>query len=64
MFGKRKTEMVDAAEALPGRQDTMPVPGEHFVNGHPLVGPWPVGYQTAATSKPPDDCGAPMTRTP
>jgi peptide-methionine (S)-S-oxide reductase len=25
----------------------MPVPEHHFVNGNPLVGPWPEGYQTA-----------------
>ena len=29
----------------PGRTDqTMPVPETHFVNGHPLQGPWPEGY--------------------
>jgi peptide-methionine (S)-S-oxide reductase len=26
----------------------MPVPEAHFVNGHPLIGPWPEGMQTAA----------------
>ena len=25
----------------------MPVPDAHFVNGHPLQGPWPEGYRTA-----------------
>jgi peptide-methionine (S)-S-oxide reductase len=40
-FSKHKTEMVSAAEALPGRSETMPVPSHHFVNGNPLVGPWP-----------------------
>ncbi len=25
----------------------MPVPEQHFVNGNPLVGPWPTGYETA-----------------
>ena len=39
--------MVTAAEALPGRTDqTMPVPEAHFVNGAPLVGPWPEGHDT------------------
>jgi peptide-methionine (S)-S-oxide reductase len=48
MFWNKKTEMVDRADALPGRTDqTMPVPAAHHVNGHPLVGPWPDGYQTA-----------------
>ena len=40
--------MVSEADALPGRTDqTMPVPDAHFVNGHPLQGPWPEGFQTA-----------------
>jgi peptide-methionine (S)-S-oxide reductase len=48
MFGKSKTEMIDPADALPGRTDqTMPVPAAHFINGNPLVGPWPDGYETA-----------------
>ena len=32
-------------DALPGRPDAMPVPGEHFVNGHPLVPPFPAGLE-------------------
>jgi peptide-methionine (S)-S-oxide reductase len=48
MFWNKKHEMVTAAEALPGRTDqSMPVPASHFVSGHPLVGPWPDGYETA-----------------
>lgn len=48
MFGFKKVEMVSAADALPGRTDqTMPVPAAHFVNGNPLVGPWPEGFETA-----------------
>jgi len=48
MLFDRKTKMVSAEDALPGRTDqTMPVPTEHFVNGHPLSPPWPTGYQTA-----------------
>jgi peptide-methionine (S)-S-oxide reductase len=48
MFGSKKTQMVSPAEALPGRTDqTMPVPAAHFLNGNPLVGPWPEGYETA-----------------
>ncbi len=48
MFGHKKTEMVDRADALPGRTDqTMPVPAAHHVNGNPLTGPWPEGYETA-----------------
>ena len=45
---RTKTQMVAEGDALPGRTDqTMPVPDAHFVNGHPLKGPWPEGYQTA-----------------
>ena len=48
MLFRTKTAMVSEAEALPGRTDqTMPIPEAHFVNGHPLQGPWPQGYQTA-----------------
>lgn len=48
MFGFKKVEMVSPADALPGRTDqTMPVPAAHFVNGNPLVGPWPDGMETA-----------------
>ena len=40
--------MVSADDALAGRTDqTMPVPETHFVNGKPLVGPWPEGFETA-----------------
>ena len=48
MFGFKKVEMVSPADALSGRTDqTMPVPAAHFVNGNPLVGPWPDGMETA-----------------
>jgi len=47
MFGRTKTQMVTAAEALPGHTDqTMPIPAAHFVNGAPLTGPWPEGHDT------------------
>lgn len=45
-FGRDKQTMVDPEAALPGRSMTMPVPERHFVNGNPLVGPWPAGYET------------------
>ena len=48
MLFRTKTAMVTPDEALPGRTDqTMPVPDAHFVNGHPLQGPWPDGFETA-----------------
>ena len=46
LFGKNKNEMPTAAEALPGRTETMPVPEQHFVNFHPLVGPFPEGTES------------------
>jgi peptide-methionine (S)-S-oxide reductase len=51
MFGFKKAQMVDPADALPGRTDqTMPVPDAHFVNGNALRGPWPAGYETAVVA--------------
>jgi peptide-methionine (S)-S-oxide reductase len=47
VFGSHKSEMPTADKALPGRSETMPVPSTHFVNGHPLTGPFPDGFQTA-----------------
>jgi peptide-methionine (S)-S-oxide reductase len=39
---------VSEADALTGRTDqTMPIPETHFVNGRPLQGPWPEGFETA-----------------
>ncbi len=46
LIGK-KTQMPEAANALPGRQEKMPVPGAHFVNGHPLAPPYPDGMEKA-----------------
>ena len=47
MFGN-KTQLVDPADALPGRTDrSMRIPEAHFVNGHPLTGPWPEGTDVA-----------------
>jgi peptide-methionine (S)-S-oxide reductase len=44
----RKSAMVSEEKALKGRTDqTMPVPAAHYVNGHPLQGPWPEGFETA-----------------
>jgi peptide-methionine (S)-S-oxide reductase len=34
-------------QALPGRDTPMPVPAAHFVNGHPLVPPFPAGFEQA-----------------
>ncbi len=48
MMFHKKQQMVSADDALVGRTDhTMPVPEQHFVNGNPLVGPWPEGFEVA-----------------
>ena len=46
-FGRKKTQMVPAAEALPGRPYPIPTAEMHFVNGRPLRGPHPEGMATA-----------------
>lgn len=45
-FGK-KTAMPSPQEALPGRSEPIPVPAQHFVNGHSLQPPFPAGMETA-----------------
>lgn len=40
-MGHSKTTLPSSAEALPGRAEKMQVPDRHFVNGQPLVGPFP-----------------------
>ena len=47
IFGYRKTSMVSAADALPGRDEAMPVPATHEVLGTPLAGPYPAGSEVA-----------------
>jgi len=48
MFNARhKTQMVDPADALTGRDQPMPVPTQHHVNGHPISPPFPEGLRTA-----------------
>ena len=46
MLFRKSATMVPAADALPGRTERMRVPAKHFVNGAPLVGPWPAGVDT------------------
>jgi peptide-methionine (S)-S-oxide reductase len=47
MLFRKNVEMVDPKDALAGRPERMPVPEVHFVNGNPLVGPWPDGMEIA-----------------
>ena len=43
----RKARMPAATEALPGRAAPLPTARAHFVNGRPLKGPYPEGFETA-----------------
>lgn len=48
MWGyENKLTIPEPSEALPGREEAMPVATRHFVNGHPLQGPFPDGMQMA-----------------
>ena len=42
-----KLRMPQPEHALPGREQTMPVPDAHFVNGHRLAPPFPAGLEQA-----------------
>jgi peptide-methionine (S)-S-oxide reductase len=44
---RKKTAMPSRGDALPGRQAKMPVPPQHFVNGHRLEPPFPAGLEKA-----------------
>jgi len=46
MLFRKNVAMVSPADALPGRKEKLRVPTKHFVNGAPLVGPWPTGVET------------------
>jgi len=47
MFGRKRTEMPERGGALPGRDTSVEVPERHFINGNPLVGPWPERHEVA-----------------
>jgi peptide-methionine (S)-S-oxide reductase len=48
LFDIRKKHLMPSPDdALPGRDETMPVPEAHFVNGNPLAPPFPEGMQQA-----------------
>ncbi len=47
MFGLRKPQMPAPDEALPGRDEPMPVAATHSVLGTPLAGPFPDGFEKA-----------------
>jgi peptide-methionine (S)-S-oxide reductase len=47
LFARHKSRMPTPQEALPGREDSMPVAERHLVKGTPLKPPFPEGMQTA-----------------
>ncbi len=44
-FGRDKTTMIGEDEALPGRDEQMPVADTHVVLSTPLTGPWPDDHE-------------------
>nr|CRH06830.1 Peptide methionine sulfoxide reductase [Candidatus Magnetococcus massalia] len=48
LFMSKKTKMVSAEEALPGRQESMPVAPKHVVLGSAMRAPWPAGCEVAS----------------
>jgi peptide-methionine (S)-S-oxide reductase len=47
MIKQKTLSMPSPADALPGRDEHMAVPAAHFVNGNPLIAPWPEHLQQA-----------------
>ncbi|MWP38842.1 peptide-methionine (S)-S-oxide reductase MsrA [Rhodobacter sphaeroides] len=47
LLNRKKSEMVSAAEALPGRPEPIPTAGTHFLSGLPLKSPVPAGMAEA-----------------
>ena len=44
---RSKADLPLSDDALPGRDEPIPVPERHYVNGHPLQPPFPDGFETA-----------------
>jgi peptide-methionine (S)-S-oxide reductase len=47
LFGRKTHELPTEADALPGRGQPLPTATTHFVNGHPLKGPYPEEMEQA-----------------
>jgi peptide-methionine (S)-S-oxide reductase len=45
-FSHKSSEMVSKAAALPGRPESIATANKHFVNGNPLKGPYPPGFES------------------
>jgi peptide-methionine (S)-S-oxide reductase len=50
LMSRKKLELPSREEALPGRQEKMPVAKAHFANGHPLEPPFPAGLETVVVA--------------
>ena len=46
LFGRKPLDLPTADEALKGRSEPIPTAGDHYVNGRPLKGPYPEGFET------------------
>ena len=46
-FLRKKSQLPQAGEALPGRDQPIPTAERHFLNRNPLKGPYPAGMQKA-----------------
>ncbi len=46
LFFRKRAEMPAPDQTLPGRSTPLPTAERHFVNGHPLKGPYPAGVET------------------
>jgi peptide-methionine (S)-S-oxide reductase len=47
LFFRKSLEKPAPGTALPGRSQPIPTAATHFVNGRPLKGPYPAGFETA-----------------
>ena len=47
LFTRKTAEMPTPETALKGRPEALPTAATHFVNGRPLKGPYPEGFETA-----------------
>ncbi len=47
LFMRKSATMPSAAEALPGGSEPIPTAARHFVNGNPLLPPYPAGFAQA-----------------
>jgi peptide-methionine (S)-S-oxide reductase len=47
LFGRKTLELPTEETALPGRAQRIPTATNHFINGHPLKGPYPEAMEEA-----------------